>query len=521
MLRSLRFMFRLFILCFVLLGAAGFAAHADVRKALVIGNSTYEQAGSLPNTLNDSKDVAAALAKIGFSVEIKNNLPFDEMRRALRDFSQETVGADIALVYYAGHGMEIGGQNYLLPVDARLRTDRDVAFEAISLQQVMDAVEGAKTLRLVLLDACRNNPFLAKMEGGTKSRAVTRGLASVEPSTGTLVSYAAKEGTTAADGFGRNSPYATALIEHMQEPGLEIRLLFGKVRDTVIDATNKQQEPFVYGSLGGNAVYLVPPVKVIEEPKPKADAPVQEAMATSELDRTKFHIEKRNGSYFARQRGVVVRRSPSQLSGGLAVLIPDTGYAARERLVSKLDEATWFSLETDSGIGFVEADDLLSEKSYQQKQVFAQAIPALDKVWAEADAANKGPFAKYAGVYGKGQANCDGSNPEEQWLVWFKGAAMNIVVLGNPEKVYAGPLKQNRTIKSKSGERIWYAFEGQDMIVSFADDYLAYDPKFSPTKVNFSQSAKCKSAESIKLAVQDEWTSRMERLPTERRQDAN
>ena len=248
------------IICFAALwlGLAA-SAHADKRVALVIGNSAYQNVAALTNPINDANAIAASLTRLGFTVTSQTDLGFDGMRRALRDFSSAARGSDLAIIYFAGHGMEIGGQNYLVPTDARLASDGDVPYEAISLELALSALDGARGTRLLLLDACRDNPFAAKMKvGGDKSRSIGRGLARVEPSVGTLVAYAAKEGTTAEDGDSGHSPFARALLEHIEEPGIDIQFLFREVRDSVLAETNGDQEPFTYGSLPGKAVYLNP-----------------------------------------------------------------------------------------------------------------------------------------------------------------------------------------------------------------------------------------------------------------------
>ncbi len=162
----------------------------------------------------------------------------------MRDFRSCVAGADIAVIYYAGHRIEVDKQNYLIPTDATLASDGDVDYEAIPLDLVLRSVDSAKLLRLVIVDACRNNPFATNMTRAGASRSIGRGLARVEPSGNTFFAFAAKEGTTAADGEGRNSPVATALLQHIEEPGLEIGLLFRKVRDSVLEKTGGEQEPF-------------------------------------------------------------------------------------------------------------------------------------------------------------------------------------------------------------------------------------------------------------------------------------
>src|SRR5712664_2437438 len=226
-----------------------------------MGNSAYQSVSRLANPVNDSEAMSATLRNVGFDVvDLRRDLRANEMRRALRDFSDKVRDADIAIVYFAGHGIEIDGTNYVIPVDAVLERDIDAFDEAIPLDRLLSVIEPAKQLRLVILDACRDNPFNKTMKRTIASRAIGRGLAKVEPtSPNTLIAFAAKAGSTASDGDSKNnSPFATSLVEHLAKPGLDLRKAFGFVRDDVLKATNNMQEPFVYGSLGGNDVTLVP-----------------------------------------------------------------------------------------------------------------------------------------------------------------------------------------------------------------------------------------------------------------------
>jgi hypothetical protein len=235
-------------------------ALAEKRVALVIANSAYQNVPPLPNPVNDGLLIATTLKEAGFDVvDSRHDLSGSETRRALRDFSDQARDADIAVIYYAGHSLELDGSNYMIPVDARLERDSDVYDEAFSLDRVLLAVEPAKQLRLVILDACRDNPFDKTMKRTMATRGIGRGLARVEPATtNTLVAYSAKAGSIAQDGDGKNSPFSSALARHLTTPGLDIRKAFGFVRDEVIKATGNRQEPFVYGSLGGEDVALVP-----------------------------------------------------------------------------------------------------------------------------------------------------------------------------------------------------------------------------------------------------------------------
>jgi hypothetical protein len=234
-------------------------AHAEKRVALVIGNGAYQHASSLPNPPRDAADMANALRGIGFDVKELENADRNSLAEALSSFSDEAAGADFAIVYFAGHGIEIDKENYLIPVDAKLATDRRLHFEAVSLDDVLVALEGVKGVRMVLLDACRNNPFASSMTLSSASRSIGRGLSRVEAANGTIISFAAKEGTEASDGDGRNSPFTSALLANISKPGLEVQFLLRQVRDDVITATNGAQEPFISASLPRQAVYLVPP----------------------------------------------------------------------------------------------------------------------------------------------------------------------------------------------------------------------------------------------------------------------
>lgn len=231
------------------------------RVALVIGNSQYANVPRLYNVGRDATDVSDALERVGFQVSRVRDADYGQMRSVLQKFSADADGAEIALIYYAGHGIEVENKNYLVPIDAQLKSDRDIDFETISLALVEGAVSGAKTLRMVVLDACRNNPFAVEMALSSPTRSIGRGLSAVEPARGVLIAYSAKGGSLAKDvGDGRNSPFASAFIEYLDDPGLDVGFMFRKISDAVMRSTDNQQEPFVYGRLPGDPVYLVAPV---------------------------------------------------------------------------------------------------------------------------------------------------------------------------------------------------------------------------------------------------------------------
>ena len=231
--------------------AAPLPASAAGRVALVVGNGAYTHAGRLPNPTNDASDVAAALGRLGFEVTIARDAGRTALNEALRTFTRRSATADVALVFYAGHAMEMDGVNYLLPVDARVERDTDVRYETVTLDDVLASTSGAG-LRVVILDACRNNPLARSMQRTVSTRSVSNGsLGDLnEDLLGdeTLVAYSAAAGTTAADGEGRNSPYTAALLAHLEEP-VDIGLMFRRVRARVLAATNRRQRPHEYGSL--------------------------------------------------------------------------------------------------------------------------------------------------------------------------------------------------------------------------------------------------------------------------------
>lgn len=228
------------------------------RVALVIGNSKYATQGSLGNPANDAEAISKTLREIGFqSVTTLLDLGRDKIIEALQNFANEADSSDWAVVYYAGHGIEVAGANYLIPVDAKLKMDRDVPYEAIALDHVLNSVESAKKLRLVILDACRDNPFVPHMRKTLASRSIGRGLAPIETDRSMLVFFAAKHGQVSLDQVGgQNSPFTTALVRWMKTPNLEINKVFRHVRDDVLKITNRSQEPYQYGSLSSEDFFF-------------------------------------------------------------------------------------------------------------------------------------------------------------------------------------------------------------------------------------------------------------------------
>ena len=227
------------------------------RIALVIGNSAYRNVQPLRNPANDAHAVAEEFRRSGFAEVVeKQNLSLSELSSELKAFGDKALDADWAVIYYAGHGIEVGGVNYVIPIDAELKTTSHVEEEAIPLDRLISKVEAGRKLRLVILDACRDNPFVQRIASVGATRSVGRGLGRIEPTRGNMVAYSARDGQVALDGDGANSPFAAALVQHLKEPGLEISLLFRKIHDTVWNKTHGEQEPFTYGALPAEALYF-------------------------------------------------------------------------------------------------------------------------------------------------------------------------------------------------------------------------------------------------------------------------
>jgi formylglycine-generating enzyme required for sulfatase activity len=288
MVRLAGLLLALLLLLLLTLTLLPLSALAEKRVALVIGNGLYTKVDKLPNPPHDAEAMAVLLRKAGFEVIAKTDLSGDVMRSTLRDFSDQVRDADMALVFYAGHGMEMNGVNYLIPVDARIARDIDVEDEAISLDRIIRTIEPARRLQLVILDACRDNPFVRSMRRTIVSRSLRSGHGDIDERglpANMLIAYAQKAGSTADDGDGANSPYTAALLNHLATPGLDVELALRRARDEVLKTTRNRQEPFKYGSLSGSELALVPAAGHAEPASPPTQARLSEAAEA--WDRTK------------------------------------------------------------------------------------------------------------------------------------------------------------------------------------------------------------------------------------------
>jgi hypothetical protein len=250
-------------------------AAAEKRVALVVGNSAYVHANALPNPVNDGGDMAKALAEVGFEVVLGLDLSKSGFDGKVRDFARALENADVALFFYAGHGLQVSGKNYLLPVDAKLQVERDLDFEAISLDFVLKQMEldrDDKT-NIVFLDACRDNPLGRKLARsmGTRSATIAQGLAQVQAGVGTFIAYSTQPGNVALDGEGRNSPFTAALVKDLRLPDRNLNAVMIEVRKDVTAATGGKQVPWDLSALTGDFFFQLAAAPGTL-PRPDADA---------------------------------------------------------------------------------------------------------------------------------------------------------------------------------------------------------------------------------------------------------
>jgi len=368
-------------------------ALADKRVALVIGMSRYQQVPKLTNPARDADTMTALFKKAGFDiVDNERDLGIADLRRVIREFSEVSRDADISVVYYAGHGIEVDGTNYLVPADAKLLSDFDVEDETVSLDRVLKALDPARRLKLVILDACRDNPFAKTMKRSVASRSIGRGLAKIEPAmSDTLIAYAAKAGAVASDGDGDNSPFATALVKYITEPGLDLRLAFGRVRDDVLKSTANHQEPFVYGSLGGETMALVPQTAKPVDPEvgARVDYELAAQIGTKEAWDS-FLASHPTGLYANLARAQNSKLSAAQQSRSKA---DDARREAEEQAALKAEELRK-QLEEQSTRQTAEARQKLSEQAKKDleeapKQVAEQAKKELDEARKQVELAQQ------------------------------------------------------------------------------------------------------------------------------------
>lgn len=250
----------IFIICFLAVPLILYAQESGRRVALVIGNADYKSS-SLQNPVNDARDISQVLREFGFSVTTKLNCSHREMTEAIREFGNELVRGGVGLFYYSGHGMQVGGRNYLIPVDADIQSEDEVKYFTVDAGLVLSKMESAgNRTNIVILDACRDNPFKWSFRTGS------RGLCIVEAPRGSLVIYATAPGSVAAEGRGRNGIFTRALLGHIKTPGMDVELMLKRVRKDFIEVTGNTQIPRSSSSLTEDFYFIEKPSIIVQEP---------------------------------------------------------------------------------------------------------------------------------------------------------------------------------------------------------------------------------------------------------------
>lgn len=461
------------------------------RIALVVGNSSYQHTPVLPNAATDAVKIAESLKGLGFSVNLVMELPERGMREAVRAFGREAQAADMAVVYYAGHGIEANGENWLIPVTANLNRERDLEYEAVSLSSVLSAVQGARQLRLVVLDACRNNPLAERLAGaGPRTRSISRGLARIEPTGNVLVAYSAKHGTIAEDGAaGALSPFADAFLKHVPTPGLDIRILMGRIRDQVVRVTEGRQEPFTYGSVGGEAVMLV-------APPPQAASTAQgaaAALSSDELAWLKASSANRlesyrtylgqfpSGQYKSEALASVERLSGLQTRW--QTLERSTNRVALEAFVIEVEDTEYSRLAKQRLID-VHLNEQRHWNAASEQQQLAQ-YQAFLASWPEGRHADEArERIRELTEIGQAWQSLAGSRDEAQleafvkkfgWTEYGSAATARLVSLRR-ETAAAG----ESTIRSLSADAMLKLIDGKDLVLLLSGSKLRFDSKAQP-----------------------------------------
>lgn len=285
------------VIVFVCLVFIGLCSPAEAKRvALVIGNAAYEHATRLDNPKNDANALAAVLERLNFEVVKGIDLNQSQFEQTIRKFARTVRGADVALLFYAGHGLQVNGRNYLAPVDARLSDEADLDFETLPLRTILKQMEREVKTNLVFLDACRDNPLARNLARsmGTRSASVGRGLARVDSGIGTLIAFATEPGNVALDGDGNNSPFTTALLKHIETPGLDIAQMMRRVRGDVMRSTAQRQVPWNNSSLTGDFYFAGKAATTAGNDKPKDDAKL--SALQKELAELREELKKRSPS---------------------------------------------------------------------------------------------------------------------------------------------------------------------------------------------------------------------------------
>jgi uncharacterized caspase-like protein len=318
------------------------AANGQRRVALVIGNSAYVNTPRLENPKNDAADLAATLQQLGFEVIQGHDLDKAHMDRTIRSFAENIAGAQMALFFYAGHGLQVSGQNYLVPVDAKLSTASALDFEMIRLDLIQRTMERESATNIIMLDACRDNPLARNLARslGTRSSSIGRGLAAVESGEGTLISFSTQPGNVALDGTGRNSPYAGALLKRMIVAGEDLPSILINVRNDVIAETNRRQVPWEHSALTAKVYFSPPQAEQAKGREVEHDQQVELTFWSSVKDSAsptvlRTYLDRYPDGEFATVARALIERYEQALKADLAAR--DEEIKRREQLVKEAE----------------------------------------------------------------------------------------------------------------------------------------------------------------------------------------
>lgn len=309
------------------------AATPERRVALVVGASAYVAVPHLANTLADATEIAAALRRLGFDVDLVTDPDRAALEAAVRQLGERASGAVAALFFFAGHGVEVSGRNWLLPVSARPKTPRDLPFEALDLGLIFDQLDGAAQVSLFFLDACRDSPFRLQLTQGSRG-AASAGMRAQQAASGSLIAYATAPGTEAADGSGPHSPFTAALLKYIEKPGLTVQQVLNAVRGEVKASTKGRQVPWESSALEGDFYFSRSPVAVPPESSGAAAPLAVPGLASEDLffkaimesrrpEELQAFLERfPNGTYAPLVRSWSVQRTPPVVSPSVAAAAP-------------------------------------------------------------------------------------------------------------------------------------------------------------------------------------------------------
>ena len=423
------------------------AATAEQRIALIIGNSQYKDS-PLPNPVNDARAIAKTLTAAGFKVTVKENAGQKDMQLAMRDFGDALKAGGVGLFYYAGHGMQVKGRNFLIPVDAQIQREDEVAYSGVDAGQVLDKMEAANNrLNIVILDACRNNPFARSFRSGGA------GLAQMDAPVGTLIAFATAPGSVASDGAGDNGLYTQHLLQSMQKPGAKIEDVFKNVRAAVRKDSGGKQIPWESTSFDGDFIFVPQP------PAPPAASTAQtqplkiDAIPAPQLnvgDRWEYQvIDMISGSVTDKFTRRLTNTAADELRFG--GYITDKSLNLLRRVSSGKTTSSWtpkrpyhdFPLQIGkswSVTGVLDNDRLVSEHAFSYRVVRQEqvVVPAglFDTLRVEG-------LSKY-----KAKMKKDGTGGEgvSTYRYWFSPLARNFVAFEYEETNWRGVVsKKERT----------------------------------------------------------------------------